>query len=464
MADNAQYRSRGRHLSDPATQAARTDTIAAIATAAGIGAVGIVRVSGPRVGDIAIRLVGEIPPPRFAAFRPVRDARAEVIDEAIVIRFAAPHSFTGEDVLEIQCHGGFVVSHEILDAVLQAGARPARPGEFSERAFLNGKIDLLQAEALADLIASTSQRAARLARASLAGTFSREVEKLHDEIRAIRVQLEATIDFSEEDIDTATVAALGEAIADARQRVADMLARANRGARLNRGIDIAIVGRPNVGKSTLLNTLAGDELAIVDADPGTTRDVLSADIGVGALTARFHDTAGMRITLDRVEREGVARARRKITEADAVIYVHAGEHDALDDVPDVGDRPLFIVRNKIDRDGLPPACDRPGHAWHVQLSAREGTGIDALVDAIVREFDCGSQDSDSAILARSRHLAALAAARDALAPNVADMLTDSPEIVAEHLRLAMQALAELTGDYTSEALLGDIFSTFCIGK
>ncbi len=278
------------------------DTIAAIATAPGQAAVGIVRISGPDVPAIARQLVGGLPKPRYARYGTVADTHGSPIDDAVVIYFAAPASFTGEDILEIQTHGGIIVTRDVLNAAIAAGARAAAPGEFTERAFLNGKIDLIQAEAIADLIASTSSRAARLAHQSLSGEFSFQVTDLNETLKAVRVQIEAAIDFPDEGISPAGLSALSSKTAAVQAQIAALLATARSGARLNSGIDIAIVGEPNVGKSTILNRLAGSDRAIVHASPGTTRDVLSVELEIAGLTVRVHETAVIRETADPIER------------------------------------------------------------------------------------------------------------------------------------------------------------------
>lgn len=439
------------------------DTIAAIATAPGQAAVGIVRISGPNVAAIAHQIAGGLPPPRFARYGSVTDTRGGAIDEAIVIYFAAPASFTGEDVLEIQTHGGNIVTRDVLNAALAAGARVAAPGEFTERAFLNGKIDLIQAEAIADLIASTSSRAARLAHQSLSGEFSILVTRLSETLKAVRVQLEAAIDFPDEGISPAGLTTLTTQTADVQAQIHSLLATARTGARLNSGLDIAIVGEPNVGKSTLLNRLAGSERAIVHASPGTTRDVLSVEIDIGGLNVRVHDTAGIRDTADPIEREGVRRARQQIADADAVLYVFTRDEDSEALLGELG-MPVFAVRNKIDLTGEPPSIAVDGTRYRLAVSAKTGAGIEPLRQAILEAFELAGDAADSVVLARERHLAALAEAARALDFDHASLYDRSPELGAEQLRLAGVALAGLTGEFTSEDLLGEIFSTFCLGK
>jgi len=439
------------------------DTIAAIATAPGQGAVGIVRISGPHVPAIARQLVAGVPAPRYARYGTVTDPLGRAIDDAVVIYFAAPASFTGEDILEIQTHGGNVVTRDVLNAALAAGARAALPGEFTQRAFLNGKIDLIQAEAIADLITSTSSRAARLAHQSLSGDFSALVSRLNDTLKAVRVHLEASIDFPDEGISPAGLTALVEQTASVRAQINALLATARTGARLNSGIDIAIVGEPNVGKSTLLNRLAGSERAIVHATPGTTRDVLTVELDIGGLCARVHDTAGIRDTENPIEREGVRRARQQIADADAVLHVFTQDNasQALFGELSV---PVFAVRNKIDLSGEQPSVEVDGNRYQLAVSAKMDIGIDLLREAVLDAFELSGDAADSVVLARERHLAALAEAAAALQFDHASLYEHSPELGAEELRLAGDALTRLTGEFTSEDLLGEIFSTFCLGK
>lgn len=439
------------------------DTIAAIATAPGQAAVGIVRISGPAVGSIAQQLVATALKPRFAHYCTVTDNDGTALDDAVVIYFAAPFSFTGEDILEIQTHGGDVVTRDVLAAAVAAGARPALPGEFTERAFLRGKIDLLQAEAIADLITSTSSRAARLAHQSLTGEFSRAVMTLGAALKAVRVHLEASIDFPDEAISTETLTALATQTQSVHAQIRSLLATARVGARLNSGIDIAIIGEPNVGKSTLLNRLAGTDRAIVHSSPGTTRDVLSVELDVGGLSVRVHDTAGIRETDDPIEREGVRRARQQIADADAILHVFT---DAPDSGAMLGDTsvPVFSIRNKIDLTGGTPSAEVDGKHYRIAVSAKTAAGIDLVREAILDAFQLAGDSADSAVLARDRHLAALANAAAALEFEYASLFEESPELGAERLRLASDALGLLTGKFTTEDLLGEIFSTFCLGK
>ncbi len=440
-----------------------TDTIAALATPVGRGALGVVRVSGPDVKRVGRRLSGELPAPRVASCRTIYGPDGQPIDEAIVLYFAGPKSFTGEDILEIQTHGGNVVTGEVLRAVFAAGARPAAAGEFTERAFLNGKIDLIQAEAIADLIESASTRAARLAHQSLTGRFSSEVASIGRELEAIRVQLEATIDFPDEAMPESAIEQWRQSAISVRERLAELQQRAARGAKLNQGLDIAIVGRPNVGKSTLLNALAQEDRAIVTNEPGTTRDVLSVTIDVEGLSVRLHDTAGLHEAENAIDREGMRRALQTVDRSDAVFHLILGESEQRDVLVDGLSIPVFTIRNKIDLAHLSPSIERRSNGVYAQISAKHEQGLDLLLSALQDCFETAG-DGDSAFLARERHFVALRCAAEALDFDHGTLYSDAPELAAEHLRRAGHALGTLTGEYTNEALLGDIFSTFCIGK
>ncbi|MFT4580623.1 MAG: tRNA modification GTPase [Gammaproteobacteria bacterium] len=439
------------------------DPIAAIATPVGRGAVGIVRISGHKLDALAHKLIGSLPPNRIATLRSIRAGDAQTIDRALVIYFSAPKSFTGEDVLEIQTHGGVVQTRDVLKAAIDAGARMAVAGEFTERAYLNGKIDLIQAEAIADLIESSSTRAARLALSSLVGEFSKTVVSLAQKLKLVRVQLEAYIDFPDEDISPVALRSLVGATTEVHDELRILLANANRGARLNSGVDVVIIGRPNVGKSTLLNALADEQRAIVTNVPGTTRDVLSVDLSIEGLSIRVHDTAGIRDSSDLIEQEGVRRAKQKIEQSDLVLYVTDADADELIEFISTIKIPVFTVRNKIDVDGLEPVSEKTTAGVSVRLSAKHLDGLGLLRREILDHFNL-ADDSDSAVLARERHLIALKIALDALTFNVNELFQNEPELGAEQLRLAGRALGELTGEYTNDELLGDIFSTFCVGK
>jgi tRNA modification GTPase len=447
------------------------DTIVAVATPPGVGGVGVIRVSGERAADIARALLGRTPRARHAHYAEFRDPDSATIDRGLLIHFAAPRSYTGEDVVEVQTHGSPVVLRLLVARIVALGARHARPGEFSERAFLNGKLDLAQAEAVADLVAAGSETAARAALRSLDGDFSRRVRALTDAVVRLRVWIEAAIDFPEEEIDFLAAPTLRTDLAAIRADLADLLAGARRGVRLADGLHVVIAGHPNVGKSSLLNALAASERAIVTEIPGTTRDLLRETIDLDGVAITLVDTAGLRDAADVVEREGIRRARAEQARADAVglgvdensdAESHADATDAhiFDDAPSTAAR--IVVRNKIDLADAKPHITRSGDRIDIALSARTGAGLDLLRDALK---SLAGGDADGAWSARARHVAALergaaqlAAAETALIEHAAG------ELAAEELRRLQQTLGEITGEFTSDDLLGEIFGSFCIGK
>ena len=444
------------------------DTIVAVASPAGRGAIGVIRVSGPQVPQIADGILGALPSPRRAQFSKFLDARGRSLDEGLALYFPSPASYTGEHVLELQGHGGALVVDMLLKRLLELGCRMARPGEFSERAYLNGKMDIAQAEAIADLIDAGTTAAARAAVRSMQGEFSARVADLKDRITALRTYVEAAIDFPDEEVDFLSGDALRGRLAAVFGAFESITAAAHQGALLREGLHVVIAGKPNAGKSSLLNKLAQDEVAIVTDVPGTTRDVLRRQVHLDGLPVNLIDTAGLRRTVDVVEAEGVRRARSEIAKADRVLYVldAAGLPDAeeLEQLPP--EVPVTLIFNKIDLSGTSPRFEA-GDATQpprVYLSALNGAGLD-LLRAHLKE-SAGYQDSESgAFSARRRHLDALRRARGH-AQDAADVLNDTRafELFAEDLRLAQQALGEITGEFTSEDLLGEIFSSFCIGK
>ena len=441
------------------------DTIAAIATAPGRGGVGIVRISGHALDDLAAGVLGALPAPRVATFGSFRDATGAALDHGLALYFPAPHSFTGEDVLELHGHGGPVVLQMVLDRCRELGARLAEPGEFSRRAFLNGKLDLAQAEAVADLIEASTTQAARSAQRSLSGAFSREIDALADELITLRMLVEATLDFPEEEIDFLEAARALERLAAVQTRLAGVLDRAQQGALLRSGINVVLVGPPNVGKSSLLNALAGFERAIVTDIAGTTRDTLRETIQIEGIPLHIIDTAGLRDTDDPVERLGVARSWSEIERADAILRLVDGSHDSTADADkDAIDArlpatlPRITVHNKIDLREQPPPANDEHSVW---LSAKIGTGIDALRHTLLRTVGWHPHGED-VVLARARHLDALRTARDHIDRAFAQQ--HALELFAEELRLAHDALGEITGRFTPDDLLGEIFSRFCIGK
>lgn len=441
------------------------DTIVALATPPGTGGVGVVRISGDEAERIAGAMLGRLPEPRVATYATFADAQGEPLDKGLALYFPGPASFTGESVVELHGHGGPVVMALLVDAALALGARRAEPGEFTKRAFLNDKLDLAQAEAVADLIDSGTEQAARAALRSLSGAFSEAVNDLTEQLTAIRMYVEAAIDFPEEEIDFLADDELGERLAACDTAFGSLLSRAAVGRVMRDGYQVVIVGKPNAGKSSLMNRLSGEETAIVTEIAGTTRDVLRERINVDGLAVELVDTAGLRENPDRIEAEGIRRARKAMAEADAVLWIQdateATPGRIEEPVPD--GIPVTIVRNKIDLSGDSPglvAGDRPV----VMLSARTGDGIDVL-RAHIREL-AGFRDlGEGAFTARRRHVEALRDARQHFETGRAALReAHAGELLAEELRLAQQALGTITGEFTADDLLGRIFSEFCIGK
>jgi tRNA modification GTPase len=443
------------------------DTIAAIATAAGRGGVGIVRLSGPQAKGIAEAVCGATLRPRNAHYARFRGRNDETIDDGIALWFRAPASYTGEDVVELQAHGSPVVLHELLETCCAHGARRARAGEFSERAWENGRLDLAQAEAVADLIASGSEAAARAAQRSLDGEFSARVHALAERVVRLRVWIEAAIDFPEEEIDFLAAPELAAEVDATHADLHALLRAARRGVRLADGLHVVIVGRPNVGKSSLLNALAASERAIVTDVAGTTRDVLRETIDLDGVALTLVDTAGLREAADVVEREGIRRARGELERADLAVLVSDDEHarldmDLLHAVPPRAAR--IVVHNKIDLAGARARREEHDGVAHLWLSARSRDGLDALVAELRRH--AGAEDGDAgAFSARARHVAALERARAHIDAAVAALAErNAGELAAEDLRRAHDALGEITGEVSADDLLGEIFSSFCIGK
>jgi len=450
------------------TPAAVPETIVAVATAAGRAAVGIVRLSGAETPRIAAAILGEVPPPRVASLRRFRRADGTALDAGLALYFPAPASFTGEAVLELQGHGGAFVLDELVQRVLALGARMARPGEFTERAFLNGRMDLAQAEAVADLIDAGTGAAARAAMRSLQGEFSAHIHTLQSQITELRVFVEAAIDFPDEELDFLSDLDLGERLTRVFDAFDAITSAARQGALLREGLTVVIAGKPNAGKSSLLNRLVGGDVAIVTASPGTTRDVLRHPIHLDGLPLNLVDTAGLRASSDEVEREGIRRARDEMRRADRVLYVmdaalgEAASPEDLQALP--GGVPVTWLFNKIDLLGLPPRLEAGADATRVYLSARSGEGLDLLREHL--KASAGFRDAESGVFsARRRHLDALARAAG-LVRRASETLRDSRafELFAEDLRLAQRCLCEITGEFSSEDLLGEIFGSFCIGK
>ncbi|MEE4184931.1 MAG: tRNA uridine-5-carboxymethylaminomethyl(34) synthesis GTPase MnmE [Gammaproteobacteria bacterium] len=449
-------------------QFASPDTIVACATAAGRGGIAVVRVSGSQVSQIAAGMLGRLPPPRLAELMAFRDGGGSAIDTGLALYFPAPHSFTGEDVLELHAHGSPVVVEMLIERACELGARPARPGEFSSRAFLNDKLDLAQAEAIADLIDSASRTAARAAQRSLRGDFSATVLELNAQVTALRVHVEAALDFPEEEIDFLADAALHERVARLREQFAEVERTVRQGCLLRDGVTLVLAGRPNAGKSSLLNALAGYDAAIVTPVAGTTRDVVRETIELDGLRINLIDTAGLRTTADCVEEEGVRRAQAELARADhALIIVDSSSGTPADSAALLAELPsglsLTWVQNKIDLSGLAPGWLSREPA-SLGVSARTGAGLDLLRGHLAECFGYNPVD-EGAVTARRRHLQSLAAAQGHFAAAVACLTTNaSGELMAEELLQVQNALAEITGQFSSDDLLGEIFASFCIGK
>ena len=476
-----------------------TDTIAALATAPGKSGICVVRVSGPEAASIATSILAFTPTPRTAHLSQFKDACDDTIDEGIALFFKGPASFTGEDVLELQGHGGLSVQKLILDRVLSLGARLANPGEFSERAFLNNKIDLVQAEAIADLIDANSAQAARSALRTLSGEFSNKVNHLVAGLTKIRVNIEAAIDFSDEDIDIITESRVKEGLREISESLALALSQANKGMLLKEGMQVVIAGEPNAGKSSLLNALSGNDSAIVTSIAGTTRDLLSEQLQIDGMPVHITDTAGLRLSEDVVEQEGIRRAADAVRKSDKVLLVIdssvSASQNLSEDANGLHELPLslvpkllldepalfaktLVIFNKADltpgatlgrgaltvpaslraRDGVPAKLES------ITLSAKLNDGIDALRDALKESIGFNSM-IEGAFVARERHLIALRAARKLIASAEQCLVNGVPfELAAEDLRLAQNELGRITGQITSDDLLGEIFSTFCVGK
>ena len=445
------------------------DTIAAIATPAGRGGIGVVRVSGPLVNVVMLGVLGRVPEPRQASYAAFRDGAGVAIDQGVALYFPAPHSYTGEDILELQGHGGSAVMARLLKRCLVLGSRLARPGEFTERAFLNDKLDLAQAESVADLIEAGSEEAARSAARTLTGEFSRRVHQLTDALTELRTHVEACIDFPEEEIDPADRTAQQVKLGQIRALQADLAKEARQGVVLRDGLTVVLIGRPNVGKSSLLNCLAGDAVAIVTPIAGTTRDHVRATVHIEGVPIHLIDTAGLRDTDDAVEKIGIARTWAAIEKAGAALLIAeagemAGRNEAeiLQRLPT--NLPTAWVYNKIDLyrpSGVSRGTSRTGNHVSLFVSALNGEGIDGL-RAWLLETAGWHPGEEGVFLARERHMLALAAAATHL--EAASMRVAQFELFAEELRLAQRALSSITGEYTSDDLLGEIFSRFCIGK
>jgi tRNA modification GTPase len=449
-------------------QIEQDETIVAIATPPGIGGIGVVRISGIGVASIAEELLGSLPRPRVVRLYPFLDKMRRVIDEGLAVFFKGPSSYTGEDVLELHGHGGPLVLDLLLVRVMDLGARMARPGEFTERAFLNGKLDLAQAEAVADLIESRTHAAARAAMRSLAGAFSKEINDFSEKLAELRVYIEADIDFSEDEIDILSFEEIQHQLCSAQNTLDKFLDRARPGVLLGRGAQVVLAGAPNAGKSSVMNALVGTDRAIVSDQPGTTRDLVEAEIDLDGLPVRLVDTAGLRHSDNQVEGEGIRRATAAMATADLVLLViddaaelHLAEKVAVKDA--LSDAPTLRVYNKCDLSRRPYGSTFGTSVASVAVSATGGGGMSNLLEAIKTLLGY-SRTIEDPLIARRRHLVALERADHHLRAAADQAKGRATELLAEELRLAQVALGEITGAVTTEDLLGQIFSSFCIGK
>jgi len=443
-----------------------TDVIAAVGTAPGRAGIGVVRVSGKRLEQLASHLLGGVPAPRQAVRAVFRGAAGEPIDDGIALFFPAPASYTGEDVLELQGHGGPVVLGMILKRCLDLGARLAEPGEFTRRAFLNDKLDLAQAEGVADLIDAATEAAARCALRSLRGEFSEAIGNLAKRLAELRILVEATLDFPEEEIDQVDREEARGRLRHLQEEVSRSLARGRQGSVLRSGLQVVLAGQPNVGKSSLLNRLAGEDLAIVTEIPGTTRDAVRQTIQIEGVPVNIIDTAGLRDTVDAVEAIGIARTWEAIGQADALLLVvdaragvNAADRSIVDRLP--GKLMLVSVFNKIDLSGDAPRAEEGEQGWRIHVSAKTGEGIQGLREALLKLAGWQSGEQD-VFMARERHLVSLEHVAQSLDRAGQTMLQS--ELFAEELRLAQRELGSITGEFSADDLLGQIFARFCVGK
>ncbi|WP_044408807.1 tRNA uridine-5-carboxymethylaminomethyl(34) synthesis GTPase MnmE [Thiomicrospira microaerophila] len=445
------------------------ETIVSIATPPGRGGIGVIRVSGPNVAHITQIITKALPEARKAHYTAFYGENDEILDQGIALYFKAPHSFTGEDVLELQAHGGPIILQWLIERVVQLGARLAKPGEFSQQAFLNDKLDLAQAEAIADLIDASSEQAARSALKSLQGEFSQQIDQLVEGLIQLRLYVEAAIDFPEEEIDFLSDGHVAGQLHQLMQKINQVLQTAQQGVLLREGMSVVILGRPNAGKSSLLNALSGKESAIVTDIAGTTRDIVKEHIHIDGMPLHILDTAGLRETGDEVEKIGIARAWQAIEGADRVlVMVQAGndidaqDQAILDKLPKK--LPITLIRNKIDLANLQPGLVEKTAYTEIYLSAKHKLGLDLLIQHLKQTMGL-AQTSEGVFMARKRHLDALNCAQQAM-HNAQYQLEHfaAGELVAEDLRLAQNALSEITGRFSSDDLLGRIFSSFCIGK
>lgn len=449
-----------------------SDTITAIATPAGRGGISIIRISGSRVSEIASSILGQLPPARYASYLPFLAEDQSMLDQGIALYFPKPNSFTGEDVLELHGHGGPIVADLLLRRILQMGIRLANPGEFSERAFLNHKLDLAQAEAIADLINASSEQAARAALRSLQGEFSQKIQELLNLTIHLRMFVEAAIDFPEEEIDFISDGRVAEQLSQIILQLRSTLSAAQQGSILREGLQLIIIGKPNAGKSSLLNQLSGRDTAIVTNIPGTTRDILREAIQIDGIPLHLIDTAGLRHSDDVIEQEGMRRAQQEIEKSDHILLmVDAAEINlsniklALDQLPTniPSNIPLTIIRNKIDLTDETAEIFQQDNFHCINISAKSGVGVNLLKQHLKQV--AGFTTSEGGFIARRRHIDALERAETALLRGETVLLQhNAGELLAEELRAAQQALSTITGEFTPDDLLGEIFASFCIGK
>ena len=445
---------------------AKSDTIAAIATASGSGGIGVVRVSGPAVQAIAAAILGHCPKPRYAAYLPFRDEADQLIDQGIAIYYAAPNSYTGEEVLELQAHGGPALMQILLTRCLSLGARQAEPGEFTRRAYLNEKMDLAQAEAVADVINAATSEAARSAMRSLSGEFSGRINVLLTRLIELRMYVEACLDFPEEEIDFISQGNVEKKLQDILLALQTIYGQAKQGNLLREGLTVVLVGQPNVGKSSLINQLAAEDVAIVTSIAGTTRDTVKSSIQINGIPLHIVDTAGLRETEDEIEQYGIARTWRALESANIALLLVDSTHGITEIEKSILDRlphdlPKIWVHNKIDLAKKAPNVEIVERETHIHLSAKMGLGVDLLREELLKLAGWQST-SEGVFMARTRHLEAIRQVEQYLI--VALQSIFQSEIVAENLRMAQDALGGVTGEFTPDDLLGEIFSKFCIGK
>ncbi len=444
----------------------KVETICAIASAIGQSGIGIIRVSGPLARSIAKQILHTDIKPRYAYYGAFYGNDNSIVDKGVAILFSAPNSFTGEDVVEFHGHGGSSVLRKLLETIIESNVRLAEPGEFTKRAFLNGKMDLIQAEAVQDLIQSNSEESALSAVRSLTGEFSAKINKILSELVSLRVFVEATIDFSDEEIDFLESHEVSNKLDSLKKSLIDILNTATQGAILRDGIHVAIAGKPNAGKSSLLNTLTKQSSAIVTHIAGTTRDVLKETIYVEGMPVHIIDTAGLHNSDDVIEQEGIRRAHKEINNADLVLLVYDSRDSELDltILPDsVKDKPKIVIKNKIDLVDLKPRIHKVDNLMEIAISAKNGEGID-LVRGALSEFAGLNSSIEGVFLARKRHINAIEETLVFISNAIEQLEQGSSELVAEDLRQAGLQLSQVTGEFSSDDLLGEIFTSFCIGK